>query len=157
MANDNVTVMARQSLVGYNYSLLGNWPLEPIKPNPDYYTTVLFKRLFGDRVLATSATTTPAAPPATNITEGGDRARAFAFCTSTSVKAAWGAGAGAVSVAMINFDPNETATFAFDSNLGTHHDYMLAPGGNPLVANLPWYAMLGLRNARAYIAWLQRI
>jgi hypothetical protein len=26
MANAGVTVMARQSLVGYNYSLLGNWP-----------------------------------------------------------------------------------------------------------------------------------
>ena len=34
MANANVSVMARQSLVGYNYSLLGNWPVEPIAPNP---------------------------------------------------------------------------------------------------------------------------
>jgi hypothetical protein len=31
MANANVSVMARQSLVGYNYSLLGNWPVEPIR------------------------------------------------------------------------------------------------------------------------------
>ena len=28
LANHNVSVMARQSLVGYNYSLLGNWPVE---------------------------------------------------------------------------------------------------------------------------------
>ena len=39
---------------------------------------------------------------------------------------------------MINFDPNETATFAFDSKLGVHNDYVLAPGANPLVASLPW-------------------
>ena len=53
LANSNVSVMARQSLVGYNYSLLGNWPVEPISPNPDYYTTVLFRRLVGNTVLAT--------------------------------------------------------------------------------------------------------
>jgi hypothetical protein len=86
MANINVSVMARQSLVGYNYSLLGNWPVEPIRPNPDYFTTVLFQRLFGNSVLATTATPSAPGPPATNITEGGDRARAFAFCASESVK-----------------------------------------------------------------------
>ena len=138
MANANVSVMARQSLVGYNYSLLGNWPLEPIAPNPDYFTTVLFRRLFGNIVLSTTAVPSAAGPPATNITEGGDRARAFAFCASDSLRTADGANAGAVSVAMINFDPEEPATFRFDRKLGIHHDYVLAPGPDPLVASAPW-------------------
>ena len=131
MAGANVTVMARQSLVGYNYSLLGNWPLEPIRPNPDYFTAVLFQRLFSDTVLVTSAVPSALGPPATNITEGGDRARAFAFCAS-------GAASGAIAVAMINFDPTAIATFIFDSKLGSHRDYVLAPGGNPLDASAPW-------------------
>ena len=94
MANANVTVMARQSLIGYNYSLLGNWPVEPIEPNPDYFTTVLFKRLFGDRVLATAATATPAGPPATNITEGGDRARVRARVVLHGSLCVWVCGCG---------------------------------------------------------------
>ena len=139
MAGANVTVMARQSLVGYNYSLLGNWPLEPIRPNPDYYTTVLFQRLFGDTVLAAGAVPSTPGPPATNITEGGDRARAFAFCASATVTTRYGA-LGAVSIAMVNFDPHESATFTFDSSkLGdAHQDYVLAPGANPLIASAPW-------------------
>ena len=28
---------------------------QPIRPNPDYYTTLLFRRLFGNTVLATTA------------------------------------------------------------------------------------------------------
>ena len=96
MANANVTVMARQSLIGYNYSLLGNWPVEPIEPNPDYFTTVLFKRLFGDRVLATAATATPAGPPATNITEGGDRARVRARVVLRGSLCVWVCGCGCV-------------------------------------------------------------
>ena len=101
-------------------------------------TTVLFRRLFGDTVLATTATPSAAGPPPTNVTEGGDRARAFAFCASESVAAAYGKKAGAVAVAMINFDPEESATFTFDRQLGSHHDYVLSPGANPLVPSAPW-------------------
>lgn len=139
MAHANVSVMARQSLVGYNYSLLGNWPVEKIQPNPDYYTSVLFKRLFGNTVLATTSIPSQPGPPATNITEGGDRARAFAFCASDMVsKQASGGAVGALSVAMINFDEKETATFEFDQELGIHQDYVLAPGPDPLVMSAPW-------------------
>ena len=130
MANGNVTVMARQSLVGYNYSLLGNWPVEPIKPNPDYYTTVLFRRLFGDTVLATTAKPSEPGPAPTNATGGGDRARAFAFCAS--------GGGGAVAVSLINFDADEPARFTFDHALGAHREYLLAPGGDPIVGSAPW-------------------
>ena len=134
-ANANLSVMGRQSLIGYNYSLLGNWPLEPIFPNPDYFTTVLFRRLFGNSVLATRARVHPLGPPATNVTEGGDRARAFAFCTATTVE--W-ANAGSVSVALVNFDPLESAIFSFNTTLGVHHDYVLSPGGRPVDKRAPW-------------------
>lgn len=50
IANTNTTLMARQSLIGYNYSLLGNYPVEPIAPNPDYFTTVLFRQLVGSQL-----------------------------------------------------------------------------------------------------------
>ena len=130
MANANVTVMARQSLVGYNYSLLGNWPVEPIKPNPDFYTTVLFRRLFGDTVLATTATPSAPGPAPTNATGGGDRVRAFAFCAS--------GGGGAIAVSMVNFDPDAAATFKFDKALGAHREYLLAPGADPVVASAAW-------------------
>jgi hypothetical protein len=152
MANANLSVMARQSLVGYNYSLLGNWPVEPIKPNPDYFTTVLFQRLFGDTVLATTTTPSAPGPPPTNITEGGDRARAFAFCASESVKRTHGASAshaGAVSIALINFDPTEPATFTFDPALGSHADYVLSPGADPLVASAAWSSRQMLLNGVA--------
>ena len=135
MANANVTVMARQSLVGYNYSLLGNWPVEPIKPNPDYWTTILFRRLFGDTVLATTAVVSSPGPPPTNATGGGDRARAFAFCAS----AADGHAKGAIAIALVNFDPDASATFTFDKEaLGAHREYLLAPGADPVVASVAW-------------------
>ena len=35
MSTRGLPVMARQSLIGYNYSLLGNFPAEPIFPKPD--------------------------------------------------------------------------------------------------------------------------
>lgn len=134
-ANANLSVMARQSLIGYNYSLLGNWPVEPIFPNPDYFTTVLFRRLFGNIVLATQAIPHPLGPPATNITEGGDRARAFAFCTPNTVQ--W-ASSGSVSIALLNFDPRESAIFTFNTSLGIHHDYVLSPGQQPIDKRVPW-------------------
>lgn len=61
MAGANVTVMARQSLVGYNYSLLGNWPLEPIRPNPVRTMVLLLLLLFALLVLTSLHRTT--SPP----------------------------------------------------------------------------------------------
>jgi hypothetical protein len=47
MAQRGVPLMARQSLIGFNYSLLGNYPEEPLVPSPDYYATVLYRTLVG--------------------------------------------------------------------------------------------------------------
>lgn len=133
MATRNVTVMARQSLIGYNYSLLGNWPAEPMRPNPDYFTTILFRRLFGGTVLAASADTQPL--PHDPVTGGGARARAFAFCANPASNTS-----ARVALALINFDPNATARFEFDSELlpGPRLDFVLTPGGAPVVSGAAW-------------------
>eukprot|EP01052_Picozoa_sp_SAG31_P010484 SAG31_NODE_575_length_13961_cov_41.577550_6_plen_398_part_00 len=172
MANNNVSVMARQSLVGYNYSLLGNWPVEQIAPNPvcqilnlctdfisnrwceqdparththsfplsctpcvrrlqDYFTTILFKRLFGNQVLGTTASAS--ALLANRSLKSGDRARAYAFCAKS----------GGVAVALINFDSTEAATFRFTptSKLGSERrDYLLSPGAQRVVESFKWSA-----------------
>ena len=154
MANANVSVMARQSLIGYNYSLLGNWPVEPIKPNPDYYTTVLFKRLFSGTVLKTTVTSSAATSAATSAAAGGtaggragnETARAFAFC------AAHGR-AGAIALALVNFDANSPATFYFGSPSApiavSHREYILSPGGDPVVASVAWSSREMLLNGEA--------
>eukprot|EP00976_Prorocentrum_cordatum_P088139 1187191-Prorocentrum_minimum.AAC.3 len=44
-----VTMTGRQTLVGFNYSLLDDQ--NNFRPNPDFFTSVLFKRLVGGGVL----------------------------------------------------------------------------------------------------------
>ena len=46
MARRGLPMMARQTLVGYAYALLGDLSAN-ISPKPDYFTTLLFKRLAG--------------------------------------------------------------------------------------------------------------
>lgn len=99
-------------------------------------------------MLGTVFTPSAPGPPATNITEGGDRARAFAFCASDLVRKRYGT-QGAVSIAMVNFDPTELVKFVFDRELGVHHDYLLAPGEKPLVASAPWSSRQMVLNGEA--------
>ncbi|XP_018027934.1 uncharacterized protein LOC108683161 [Hyalella azteca] len=55
-ARDGVDVVARQSIFGKNYAMLDS----NYDPNPDYWVSVLFKSLVGDRVLEMSALSAPA-------------------------------------------------------------------------------------------------
>lgn len=112
MASRGTTLMARQSLIGFNYSLLGNFPADPIKAAPDYFTTVLFRKLTGDRVLRASVE--GAAPGAT--------LRTYGFCGPAGV------GAGGVVVLSINLSPATVAEVEFDAALGPPSDYVLSPG-----------------------------
>ena len=98
-----------QSLIGFNYSLLGNFPAEPIKAAPDYFTTVLFQKLTGDRVLR--ATVEGAAPNAT--------LRTYGFCAPSG---------GGVVVLSVNLSPTEPAKLVLDPSLGPPSDYVLSPG-----------------------------
>ena len=112
MAGRGVQFMARQSLIGYNYSLLGNFPEEPILAAPDYYTTVLFQRLFGPRTVLRAA-----------LDSADGRLRAFAFC---SVKqAAAGSGLG---VALVNLHESQATDVVVDGAVGGELElYELTP------------------------------
>jgi len=153
-------VMARQSLVGYNYSLLGNWPLEQISPNPDFFTTVLFRRLVGSAVISTTITPPPLTATAaadTAVTAmladiaadrgssgsddlPGDRARAFAFCTCKGSGCGNGDGNaapdGAITLAFVNFG-SVPAEFVVDLP-GARLDYILTPGGHGAAGPYPF-------------------
>ncbi len=72
-------VVVRQTLSGSDYGLVDDVTLEP---NPDYWVSVLHKRLMGPSVLSAS-------------TQDTDRLRTYAHCDA-------GGGAGAVAVALIN-------------------------------------------------------
>jgi heparanase 1 len=82
LARRGTQVVVRQSLTGANYGLLAEPTLEP---RPDYFTSVLWKRLAGSRVLDV------AAPSLKSL-------RAYAHCASPAA----GAPAGAVTAILVN-------------------------------------------------------
>ncbi|XP_048746309.2 heparanase-like [Ostrea edulis] len=55
-AKNNVDVVMRQSLYGGKYALLD---AKTTNPNPDYWLTVLYRRLVGNKVLTTSSSRSP--------------------------------------------------------------------------------------------------
>jgi heparanase 1 len=93
MARRGTQVVVRQSLTGADYGLLA----EPtLAPRPDYFATLLWKRLMGTRVLAAAVPT----PPWT--------LRAYAHCAAGDVPA------GAVTVLLINLDQAQAQTLEID-------------------------------------------
>jgi hypothetical protein len=68
MARRGTPVVVRQSLVGANYGLLA---ADTLEPRPDYWNSVLWRRLMDHRVLDASAHLAPADPPL----------RTYAHCT----------------------------------------------------------------------------
>eukprot|EP00039_Didymoeca_costata_P030406 m.29361 g.29361 ORF g.29361 m.29361 type:complete len:505 (+) comp8094_c0_seq1:160-1674(+) len=103
MSANGVDLMARQSLIGFNYSLLGNFPAEPIFAAPDYYTTVLFNKLTGDNVL--------------ELTSSSSSIRSYGFC---------GKEKGFVLM-LININQTETVEVTLAKNYGSRNDYVLTP------------------------------
>lgn len=83
----------RQALTGGHYSLVRDDDLEP---HPDYFTSVLWKRLMGQQVL------TPVAD------EARDMLRAYAHCSPQ----------GGVTFALINLSADEPIIVGFDAPLG---------------------------------------
>jgi hypothetical protein len=89
MARRGTPVVVRQSLTGADYGLLA----EPsLTPRPDYFASVLWRKLMGTRVLAAQA-----APPTLRV---------YAHCAQT--------GSGAVTVLLINLDSARPASIALD-------------------------------------------
>ncbi len=78
-------IAVRQTLSGSDYGLLDEWTLEP---RPDYWVSVLHKRLMGQRVLA--------------ATSPSDTVRAYAHCAADGP-------AGAVAATLINLDEEPVA------------------------------------------------
>ncbi|MBD3270218.1 hypothetical protein GF376_01710 [Candidatus Peregrinibacteria bacterium] len=50
-AKSNIQVVIRQSLIGSNYGLIEE---NTLQPNPDYYSSILWKKLMTEKVLSTS-------------------------------------------------------------------------------------------------------
>jgi heparanase 1 len=82
LARRGTQLVVRQSLTGANYGLLDEPTLDP---RPDYFTSVLWKRLVGTRVLDVPALAVPTV-------------RAYAHCATALA----GAPAGAVTVVLVN-------------------------------------------------------
>eukprot|EP00041_Stephanoeca_diplocostata_P029210 m.856721 g.856721 ORF g.856721 m.856721 type:complete len:551 (-) comp23516_c0_seq1:2439-4091(-) len=155
LASQGLPLMARQSLIGYNYSLLGNFPSDPIYPAPDYFTTVLFNRLVGALYLPTFSAS---AHPTASI---------HAYC-------ARGTQAGIV-VVVANFDATHAVTFHVNITANTpdratitRNDYVLAPrmepphldntnDGNTAHARKVESGVLGRTASPAYPAYTSRV
>jgi heparanase 1 len=93
-------VVVRQTLAGSEYGLLDDTTLEP---RPDYWASVLWKRLMGERVLAASVTAATAA-------DGGmPRLRAYAHCAANHAGTR-----GGVSLLLLNLDAQQGARVRVD-------------------------------------------
>ena len=98
MANRGTQLMARQSLIGYNYSLLGNFPVEPIRAAPDYFTTILWRKLVGHTVLQVAAHDDVGTADANS-----GLLRSYAYCSAEHP-------GGGVTLALVNLDTANAAT-----------------------------------------------
>jgi hypothetical protein len=92
MARRGEPVSIRQSLSGANYGLLDD---DTLVPRPDYWNSLLWRRLMGTVVLDAE------------VTDSDDRVRAYAHCTRSGAS---GAGPGAVTLVAINLSQTDAAT-----------------------------------------------
>jgi len=91
-------VVVRQTLAGSHYGLIED---ESLEPRPDYFTSVMHKRLMGTRVLSTE-------------TRGENPyVRSYAHCTPER----FGAPAGAVTLLAINVDTEHSAEIRIEEAL----------------------------------------
>ena len=93
-ARAGFSVYCRQTLLGGNYGLLDK---DTLKPNPDFFNYVLFKRLMGPKVL--------------DVQGAGGDLTAYAHCTREG--AVPGQRPGAVTLLLINFAENDVQLNSF--------------------------------------------
>lgn len=106
MARRGHKVVVRQALVGSDYGLLAE---ETLEPRPDYWSSLLWKRLMGAGVLA--AKVDGQGSPLGRI-------RAWAHCAAPSSP---GFLTGAVTVLVINLDPERPARLLLEGALGNRY------------------------------------
>ncbi|MFO7180625.1 MAG: hypothetical protein DIU78_018135 [Pseudomonadota bacterium] len=99
-ARSGQPVVVRQTLAGSHYGMLDDATLEP---RPDYYASVLHKRLMGTRVLAVS-----------RAEEKNPYVRLYAHCTAERSRTA----PGSVTVLVVNLDREHEAVVRHDGALG---------------------------------------
>jgi heparanase len=102
MARRGTPVLVRQSLTGADYGLLSEPSLDP---RPDYFASLLWRRLMGARVLDAAVEMRP------NL-------RVYAHCAPPD------APAGAVTVLAINLDEEQSQDLAFDGVGGARSLYL---------------------------------
>ncbi|XP_048250306.1 heparanase-like isoform X2 [Haliotis rufescens] len=102
----------RQSFYKGNYALLD---LDTLDPNPDYWLTLLYKRLVGRQVFHVTTTSSS------------DRLRIYAHCTSTN--STFGYKPGSLTVYAMNIDSSNTTLSLPQFQDRTLHVYWLTPGG----------------------------
>lgn len=93
MARRSVQVVVRQTLSGSNYGIIDD---ETLEPRPDYWNSLLWKRLMGSVVLDVE------------VAKESPKVRAYAHCTRDS-------NPGSVTVLAINLDRDVSVTVAFES------------------------------------------
>jgi heparanase 1 len=87
-------VVVRQTLVGSDYGMLAQ---DTLDPNPDYWNSVIWKKLMGRQVLEVE------------VPEHPDTLRVYAHCTSPSAAEYQ---PGAITILALNVDPVRTQTFS---------------------------------------------
>lgn len=98
-ARAGFSVYCRQTLLGGNYGLIDK---DTLKPNPDFFAFLLFKRLMGPRALEVK-------------TDSGDPyLKVFAHCSRPVA----GGAKGGVALLLINFHPSEDVRIG---NIGTRN------------------------------------
>ncbi|KAK6174483.1 hypothetical protein SNE40_017751 [Patella caerulea] len=99
----------RQSFYGGNYALID----EDLNPNPDYWLTLLYKRLVGGRVLSLGQQSNP------NL-------RVYAHCTN--INSTMGYSKGDITVYVINLSKDVITVNITGIPVSTRHLYILSPG-----------------------------
>lgn len=117
-ARAGFSVYCRQTLLGGNYGLLDHTTL---KPNPDFFNYLLFKRLMGPTVL--------------DVQSSSPDVTAYAHCTRQGAPAGGAAKPGAVTLLLVNFKADADAQLSAlrlgGQDLlaqGARHEYLLTPG-----------------------------
>jgi len=111
-AKNNNKVVVRQTLAGSDYGLINDKTLEP---NPDYWNSLLWKKLIGNKVLLAEKN------------KKNHSLRVYAHCTKNKTS---------VTLLVINLNRNKEINFTFDESLGDKKEVYLLTSNDPTSKNV---------------------